>query len=560
VLAGGAATWSEDQLLPFSRNGRIEDIYWTFSYSAVRNDQGAIGGVLTVCQETTDKVVSLQQLEKSDAELHFAIEATELGVWDHNPITGLFKGNNRLKDWFGLPADAEISLTSAINAINSEDRDRVATAIEAALYPESGGSYDIEYTITNAKTGQQRTVRAKGLAHFEQDGKPYRFAGTLQDITAQAASRQKLEQGEERFRVLAETLPNLVWVTDGEGTSEYTSKQWSDYSGLEANTQDIWEKMLHPDELESFNAVWMESVATGKPYLSEGRLRNRQGTYLWHKIEGVPVKDNSGKVVRWVGSCTNIHDQKTFSEKLEAVVAERTAALERSNEDLQQFAHVASHDLKEPVRKIKTFAGQLEVEAAGTLSKIGSLYLQKVQQAADRMFLMINGVLEYSTLSAMDTAPESVDLQSIVDSIVQDLEVLIAQKGARVEAQNLPLLSGTPVLLYQLFYNLIYNALKFSAANRTPVVQVVAETISAGENGSRRARITVADNGIGFEPEYAENIFKTFTRLHSKDKYEGTGLGLSLCKKIVERHGGVIWADGKVDVGARFTMELPVAE
>ncbi len=555
VLAGGDSTWSEDQLLPFHRNGQIEDIYWTFSYGAVRNDSGEIGGVLTVCQETTDKVRSLQQLAYQENELAFAVEATELGIWDHNPVTGYFSANSRLKSWFGLGVNEQVALTDAVAAMAEEDRERVAAAIEKALNFNSGGSYEIEYRIQNLRTGQQRIVRAKGRAEFNSQKQPYRFAGTLQDITEAVAARKELEEAEKRFRTLAETLPNMVWVTDSAGNYEYTSVQWKAYSGLDPEDPGTWVKMIHPDEFPALSQAWAESLANQSSYKSDARLRNRDGVYLWHKIEGVPVKAESGEVIRWVGSCTNIHDQKTFSEKLSALVAERTAALERSNEDLQQFAHVASHDLKEPVRKIKTFAGQLEKETAGGLSKIGSLYLQKVQGAADRMFNMIDGVLHYSTISALEQEEETVDLIQLVRSIESDLELVIAQKGAQLHIGALPLLKGTSVLLYQLFYNLINNALKFSDPARSAIITLEAQPSAGG-----KVVVTVTDNGIGFEPEYAGNIFKTFTRLHSKDKYEGTGLGLSLCKKIVERHGGTIWAEGKVGQGARFIMELPAGE
>jgi light-regulated signal transduction histidine kinase (bacteriophytochrome) len=302
------------------------------------------------------------------------------------------------------------------------------------------------------------------------------------------------------------------------------------------------------------------------------RLKNREGEYRWHKTIAEPVKDSSGKVVKWVGSVTDIHDQKTLSEKLAKLVAERTAELEqanmqlyRSNEDLQQFAHVASHDLKEPVRKIKTFGSRLKEEFETDMPETSRLYLSKIETAADRMYAMIEGVLRYSTLSATELIKEPVYLFQTLKSIETDLEVLIAEKRALIKYNDLPVLEGSPILLYQLFYNLINNSLKFSKANETPIISISTEQPQQADlanshldNSKQYVKLTVQDNGIGFEQSEAEKIFGSFTRLNSKDKYEGTGLGLSLCKKIVERHKGSIVARSTENEGASFIILLPV--
>ncbi|WP_183559142.1 PAS domain-containing protein [Mucilaginibacter sp. SP1R1] len=202
VLSGGGATWSEDQLIPFYRNGAIEDIYWTFSYSPVIDETGAPAGIIVACSETTEKVQTLNKIKESKEELEFAIDAAELGTWDLNPQTNKFIGNDRIKDWFGLPPDAEIELSRAIGVIADKDRERVSRAIQAALQPSSGGKYDIEYSIIHPDTGKERIVRARGKALYNSGGIAIRLNGTLQDITEEVIARRAIEVAEARARLV----------------------------------------------------------------------------------------------------------------------------------------------------------------------------------------------------------------------------------------------------------------------------------------------------------------------------------------------------------------------
>jgi PAS domain S-box-containing protein len=405
----------------------------------------------------------------------------------------------------------------------------------------------------------------------DEDGKVNDIMIHVSEITERIVSRKKLEESESRFRTLAETLPQIIWVSDEIGNNEYYSHQWSDYSGIE-NPYEAWDQMIHPDDKAVSKNTFENARAQGSSFCYEVRLKNRQGEYRWHKTVAEPVKDDSGRIVKWIGSMTDIHDQKTLSEKLARLVAERTAELEqanmqlyRSNEDLQQFAHVASHDLKEPVRKIKTFGSRLKEEFEVDMPDTSRLYLSKIETAANRMYSMIEGVLRYSTLSATELIKEPVSLLQIMQNIETDLEVPISEKRAVIRYDSFPLIEGSPILLYQLFYNLVNNSLKFSKADTAPVISISAkepdqvELINSRLDPSKQyIKLMVQDNGIGFEQSEAEKIFGSFTRLNSKDKYEGTGLGLSLCKKIVERHKGSIVAKSAENEGAKFIILLPV--
>lgn len=447
VLSTGEATWSEDQLVPIYRNGAIEDVYWTFGYSPIRDDDDKISGVLVICTETTQKVNYLHDLTRSKKELEFAIDAADLGTWDLNPRTNRFAANARLKEWFGLRPQEEIELPLAIAAMHEDDQQRVTDAILRALDPASGGYYEIEYRITNPLTGVTRMVCAKGKALFNEEGKPTRFNGTLQDITEQKQAEIK--------------------------------------------------------EL----------------------LARRQ-------IEQVVAERT-----------------KALAERTDAL-AEANKNLERSNAELSQFAHIASHDLQEPIRKIVTYAGMLE-NSPQNMGEQAKQYIQKISTASRRMQVLIRDILTYSELSRRSPAFEPVNLQTIVGEMLVEFELLIEQKCARLQYHDLPTIDAIPLQMTQLFSNLISNALKYSRADRPPLIAITSSI------EDQEAHIEIRDNGIGFDQQYADQIFSIFQRLHRKTEYSGTGIGLAMCKKIVENHHGQISAQSQPGQGATIHLVLP---
>ncbi len=568
VMNGGPSVWSDDQLIPIYRNGQLEDVYWTFSYSAVKIENGEIGGVLVVCNENTGKVINLKKLQESEDQLRFAIEATELGTFDFNPVTQKFKSNNRLKEWFGLPADSEIDLSVALQSIREQDRERVLNALQTALQYTYGGFYNIEHTIINPHTRQERIIKAKGRVWFNEKQLPYRFNGTIQDITEQVAAIQKMQAAELLARSTAERL-QLALDAGKLGSYELTVKTGE----ITCNSQCKYNFGLLEEEvfnLEKFMALIIpedqalvkDAIQSGidnhKLYNAEYRILLPDKRIRWIKIFGKPVYDELDLPLKIIGVTVDISEQKVFAEELRKQVKERTLELHRSNEDLLQFAHVTSHDLKEPVRKVKTYTDRLNEECGTELSEKGKLYLNKIEQATNRMYAMIEGVLSYSSLNATDQIINPIDLNEIISNIETDIEILIHQKKGSIHKKSLPSIEGASVLIYQLFYNLITNSFKFSRKNFPVVVSITSSIIK--NNETEFVKINIRDNGIGFDKKHIPTLFNAFTRLNSKDKYEGTGLGLALCKKIVERHGGSIVADGKENEGAVFTVILPLKQ
>jgi light-regulated signal transduction histidine kinase (bacteriophytochrome) len=289
----------------------------------------------------------------------------------------------------------------------------------------------------------------------------------------------------------------------------------------------------------------------------------------------LPLRDEEGTILKWYGTCTDIDDQKKSSDLLEEKVKERTIELEsqkkeleRSNAHLEDFAYAASHDLKEPIRKIQTFSNLLKTRLQDRIANEDQYYFQRMDKATERMQLLIDDLLEYSHVSTSNNYFDKIDLNKKLAQVLEDLEVDIAEKNAKVTVGLLPVIKGHRRQMQQLFQNLLTNALKFRKPDVSPEIRISSSVIS-GENintsnaGSETKHklynlIQFSDNGIGFEQEYAEKIFKMFQRLHGKSEYDGTGIGLAIVRKVVENHKGFISAEGKPGEGATFKIFLPI--
>lgn len=562
----GQSTWNENQLIPIYRNGRMEDVYWTFGYSPIHIENGVVSGVMVVCTETTNAVVNLKRIEESENKLRFAIDAAELGTWDYNPVTNKFEGNDRLTEWFGLFPKSDIDLNSAIEIMHPSDRERVYNAIKTALTYSSGGLYNIEYTIIHPITKEERIVKAKGRAWFNEKKEAYRFNGTLQDITAEVVSREINNNIQDEIHFAGERLQLALdageigyyeWVIESNhiNCNNLYKKIFGFSEEYEPTYKEFTSKIISND-LSIRNKVIQKAINAGSVYNAEYRIVHFNGEIRWVKSFGKAIYDDQGKATKLIGMIIDITEHKQFAEELSRQVQERTAELKQTNTDLLQFAHVASHDLKEPVRKVKIFTSRIKEEFNNQLSERGHVYLDKIKHSTDRMLSMIEGVLMYSTLSNLNTVMENVDLNMIMSDIEKDLEILIEEKSATIKIDTLPVIHGVPVLIYQLFYNLINNALKFSKKDEASIIIIRYEQEQI--SGIDYEKILISDNGIGFSNEFVDKMFDAFIRLNSKDKYEGTGLGLALCKKIVDRHNGIIFASGVKDIGAVFSILLPL--
>ena len=383
---------------------------------------------------------------------------------------------------------------------------------------------------------------------------------------------ERLREREDDYRFLTDTLPLMMFSANNRGTITYSNKWLQDFLGFvpkELN-QPTWQTVIHQQDYSSFGKDLAYAIAKSVTFNGQYRFRQKStGNYLWHIITVIPLKNEKEIVTRWIGFIVDINAQKQVDQTLkdnrelkeiqqqlfenQGELQQKVIELNRSNYELEQFAHLASHDLQEPLRKLFFYTDVLKKKYNANLDASGHTILNNMTLAAGRMKELISDLLNYSQLQQQKLKFESVDLNQVISEIVKDLDMAIREKKALVSVGNLPVLNGNTLRLRQLFTNLIANALKYSKPDTPPMIEVNASV--EDEN----IIIKVKDNGIGFEEQYREKIFGLFERLHTRDQIPGTGIGLSICKRIVELHNGTIEADSVPNEYAIFSVTLPVS-
>jgi two-component system CheB/CheR fusion protein len=458
------------------------------------------------------------------------------------------------------------------------------TLLEKIL-PEKSMLNDFEVTHTFSIIGERvMLLNAREVINNKSSEKLILLS--IEDITERVLAGKKIEESEKQFRQMAELMPQKVWTADAGGNKNYFNQKWFDYTGLsfEELKDWGWARIIHPDDWEKTKRQWQESIDTGKDYEMENRLLRKDGKYLWHLTRAIALKDDDGKIKIWLGSKTEIQEQREQKQELEKAVQERTSELQKTNEELEEknnqfekinkelesFSYVASHDLQEPLRKIQTFAHRILEKENQNLSDKGKDYFKRIQSAVARMQQLIEDLLSFSHISMTERNFEYTELNTIVEEVKTELKEIIEEKHATIEATELCPANIIPFQFRQLMYNLIGNALKFSKTGDILPHIIINSKIEKGSElsnelkilhgfspGKNYCHITVNDNGIGFDPQYKDQIFEVFQRLHGKDEYSGTGIGLAIVKKIVENHSGIITVTSELDKGATFDIYIP---
>jgi len=386
------------------------------------------------------------------------------------------------------------------------------------------------------------------------------------DIAIRRRAEEALAEEHNLLRGVMDAMPEQVFVTNRDGRFIIDNISHRNFLGVKL-ARDI-EGRTPSDFFSSAVAGEMvkddrEIMDTRKAVINHEDLVIRgDGQVVWIATTKVPLNDVEGKCIGLVGVSSDISIRKEAEERLR-LAAEQ---LRRSNLELQEFASVASHDLQEPLRKIQAFGDRLKVKCAPALGENGRDYLERMQDAARRMQILLHDLLTLSRITSKAQPFEKVDLHKVVEDVVSDLEVRIEQTRARVEIGRLPIIDADAGQMRQLLQNLISNALKFQTPGILPEVIISAKVLDNAESltgsmpGEELVQIMVRDNGIGFDERYLDRIFQVFQRLHSRSEYEGTGIGLAVCRKIADRHGGIISAKSSEGQGATFIVTLPVKQ
>jgi len=352
-----------------------------------------------------------------------------------------------------------------------------------------------------------------------------------------------LMASEARFRQLADSMPHIVWTADAEGQIDHFNDRWYEFTGHSRDSQTLptWESILHPDDVSRSRETWAEGVESGAPHSIEYRLWDgRWHRWRWFMGRAVAIRDGADRIVKWFGTCTDIDDRKQMEEDLLRV-----------NQDLEQFAFSASHDLQEPLRTVKVYSELLAQRYGDGFDEDARQCVQYLQSGASRMETLLRDLLTYTQLMKLDMPTETADANEALQAALANLAGAIAQSGGTIDSGPLPSVRVHGTHLQQLFQNLIGNAIKYRRPERVPSITVRAER----ENG--QWVFAVSDNGIGIAPEYKETVFVIFKRLHGSDQYSGSGIGLAICQRIVERYRGRIWVESEPGLGSTFRWTLP---
>ncbi len=427
--------------------------------------------------------------------------------------------------------------------------------------------------------GGQKTLHAKGRVLADENGEAYRMFGTLQDVTKEKEMEMQVMENQMIIQKIADLTPSMI-AAYNINTGKYMFINQAINSLLGYTREEVLEKgtaffvpIIHPDDVQPLlekNALAISEanrlkMSSDKEFIVEFlyRIKHANGGYRWMQTFGTIFNRNkNGKVEDVINISIDVTDQVNISDELKAKhreLEETNSKLAHKNKELEAFTYIASHDLQEPLRKIKFFVQQIQ---DGQTTTTGSNYNARVSSEVSRMQHMINGLLEYSQMTKEDNAPfEQIGLGALLAEIKNGMADELNEKQAIIQISQLPVLRGIRLQLYQLFSNLIHNSLKYSRTGVAPTIHIYSEIVEMPgklPNASSFIKITHADNGIGFENEYAEYIFELFRRLHSKNAYSGTGIGLTICKRILENHSGFIEATGIPDQGATFNMYFPV--
>ncbi len=542
-----------------------------------RDSRGQALHMTGMCWDITESRRMARALQETQERFALALEGSRDGIWDWNVTTNQVFYSARWKSMLGFEEE-EVSnaFSEWQRLVHPADLPHAELNLEE-YFEGRRPEYSVEFRMAH-KLGSWRWILARGIAQRDSAGRVVRMSGSHTDITERKTAEQTLASVNSQLAgVLAASTQVSIIATDVHGlitVFNTGAENLLGYSAAEmvgkhhprlfhrsdevlARGAELTRELNYP--VEGFE-VFVALAKRGRFDLREWTYVRKDGSEFTVSLVITAVKNEAGEITGFLGLAEDITEQKHAQWAL----ARQAEELTRSNRELEQFAYIASHDLQEPLRKVQTFGDMIATEAGSSLSAEGHDYLQRMRSAAARMQTFINDLLTYSRVASQGKPFERVNLFQISQEVLSDLEIRIQSTGGRVEVGELPDLDADPLQMRQLLQNLIGNALKFHRTGVPPVVSVQSRLIpSQPANGSGHTaspevcEITVEDNGIGFDEKYVDRIFAPFKRLHGRGEYEGTGIGLAICHKIVERHGGTITARSAPGVGTRMIVTLP---
>jgi PAS domain S-box-containing protein len=490
-----------------------------------------------------------RRLGKSEERFRMATEAANEAIWEWNLETDTVFWSDTYSRNYGRPNVSDVGMVWWKGQIHPEDQERVVGSLQSVI-DATADSWTSEYRFRRAD-GTWAYICDRACIARNTDGKAWRAIGAMLDMTEIVLAKKALQESETRLSTLVAMIPEIVYTATPVGSLDYVSKKFVVYTGKPDSELEGqgWTTVVHPDDQDSAVSAWMNSVQNGADYEVNCRLRRADGTYRWFQGRAVPLLASDGRALKWFGIFTDVHDRKLLELDLSA----RTAQLLRSNERLSRFAYAVSHDLQEPLRMIGSYTQLLARRNAGRLDSDSDQFIRFVLTGVDRMRNLIQDLLEYSRTGNEPLGiTVTTDSSLILGLALQQLQLRIEETGAKITFDKLPTVVTNQDLLMRVFQNLIGNAIKYS--DRRP-----AEIHVSSERAASEWVFSVRDNGIGIDPQHHDRIFEPFQRLRHRGEYAGTGVGLAICKQIIERHGGRMWVESEEGKGSTFYFTIPVS-
>jgi PAS domain S-box-containing protein len=557
VRQSGKPFFGNELAVNILRKNELETIYINFVYEPLFDEQGQVESILVIAIDISAQVEARKKIEFAEERARLAIESAHLGTYEVNLLTGEIFPSPRFNELFDAdPGDNRQQ--AFVDHIHPDD-----LPVRQRAHELSKTTHQLEYEArVIRKDGGMHWIKAIGQVYLDESEKPYKIIGIVQDITPQ----KQADEERDKFLALSHYSRDFIGMCDMQMRTIYINRAGMEMLGMEGSISDLslWDCFFEEDHAFLRDHFFPEVLRQGHQEI-EIRFRHFQsGIPVWVIYSVFIIHDANGAPAAMATVSRDITERKNMEQELEKRVSERTNELLKLNDELQQFTYVSSHDLKEPLRKIRIFAGLALQETDPSSVKIISS-LEKVMSSASRMSSLLTDLLNYSTLSNPERQYDIINLNEVLQHVMEDMELPLLEKGGRFSIGVLPEIEGIPFQISQLFFNLVNNAIKFHQPDLPPVVKVESEVLSDDEKAThlllsahkKYHKITVSDNGIGFRQDFAQKIFVVFQRLHDRQKFSGNGIGLSLCKKIVENHQGLIFASSSQGKGSVFTVILP---
>ncbi len=537
-----------------------KDVTVLASASPLHNAEGRLIGAVSIWHDITEIEAAEEALRNSERRMRAVLDYLPVGVWLTDNQGSIIFNNPAAQNIWDGPEFSGIEKSRAHKGWWADSGKPIRAEDWAISRAIKNGETSLNETIEiECSDGSRKIIRNSVVPFFDDH---HRLLGVVvlnEDITEYQKTLEALRASEVRLRRLVESTLIAVNYSEENGTVSEANEAYLRMLGF--NHRDLlngllnWRKVTPPEYLHLDEMALGEAEERGYCTPYEKEYLRKDGSRVPVLIGFARVEGNSGDYVCFMVDLT----ERKQSEK---ALHEYMAQLERSNQDLEDFAFIASHDLQEPLRKVNAFSNLLLENYGDTLRKEGCDYIKRMQDAATRMKTMLEGLLEYSRISTKALPFSAVDLNKIVGEVLADLEVSIEQNQGQVTVDTLPVIYGDPLQMRQLLQNLLSNALKFHRPDTPPQVHVYAQSASPfdlyQENlAEAMVQLYVQDNGIGFEDQHINRIFHPFQRLQGRSEFEGSGIGLAICRKIAERHRGWITARSAPGQGSTFIIGLP---